>query len=269
MSGATFVETLRRSWKSALYWGIGFGSLALIQIIAIPDAEAIKQVAELMETLPPALVAMFGGEDTAFMATPDGYLAVQFFSFGLLILAAYAVINGLNVISSDEDRNILDMVLSLPVARWQIIIEKFLAYLVTSVVVVTLTLGGLWLGAQLTPSITYSMDRIAVATFNMLPSLVLVTAVTIFISALFRRRGLVTTLATTFVVGSYFLDALGLATGESGIGSLRAISFYSYYDGVEVVKTGLAWGNVALLLGISVVLIALSVVIFQRRDISV
>lgn len=270
MFGATFFETLRRGWKQTLYWGLGFGSLAFFQVVAIPDTEAIKQVAQLMESMPPALVRAFGGEDTAFMATPDGYLAVQFFGFGLLIITAYSVINGLNVITNDEDRNILDMVLSLPVARWQIIVEKFLAYLLMTIAVVALTFASLWLGAQLTPTVTYNMDRIMTTTFNMLPSLVLVLSTTIFLSALFRSRSLVTGLAAAFVIGSYFIDAIGLAVGEeSPLSSVRAISFYNYYDGTEVMRSGFDWGNILLLLGISGVLMAVSLIVFQRRDVSV
>jgi ABC-2 type transport system permease protein len=266
---ATFIETLRRDWKGAIYWGIGFAFIAFIRIVAVPDTESIRQIANLMETLPPALVSMFGGEDMTYMATPDGYLAVTFFGFGLLIIAAYSVTNGMNVISNDEDRNILDSVLSLPIARWQIIMEKLAAYLVLTLLVVLLTFGGIWLGAQLTPAVTYNLDRHLVATLNMLPSLILVLAFTIFVSSIFRRRSLVLAISAAFVIGSYFLDAVGAATEGAGVGSLRTISFYSYYDGAEVVRNGIMWGNVALLLAISAVLIGLSLVLFERRDVSV
>jgi ABC-2 type transport system permease protein len=244
--------------------------LALFQVVAIPDAEAIQQVATLMESMPPALVRAFGGEDVAFMGTPDGYLAVQFFGFGLLILTAYSVTNGLNVTVNDEDRNIMDSVLSLPLARWQIIIEKFAAYALLTVMVVAMTFGGIWLATLLTPSVTYNLDRIALATFNMLPSMVLVLATTIFIGAVIRSRTVATALASAFVIGSYFLDAIGLAVGdESSLSVLRRLTFYGYYDGVEVVRSGMAWGNVALLLAISALLVGLSVYFFQRRDVSV
>ena len=116
MTGAVFKETLSRGWRGMLWWGLGLGSLAFISIIIIPDVNALEQMATLMESLPPFLVQALGGGDISFMATPEGYLAVQYFSIALLFFAVYAVVSGLNVTSNDEERGILDVFMSLPLA---------------------------------------------------------------------------------------------------------------------------------------------------------
>ena len=42
---------------------------------------------------------------------------------------------GMRVTANEEDSGILDVVLSLPVRRWQVMVEKIAAYLVTIVMI--------------------------------------------------------------------------------------------------------------------------------------
>jgi putative exporter of polyketide antibiotics len=72
-----------------------------------------------------------------------------------------------------------------------------------------------------------------------------------------------------FVVGSYFVDFLGGAASGSLADALRALSFFSYYDATTVMQTGLNWGSVALLLGVTAALVAGALWFFQRRDVGV
>src|SRR5262245_38818129 len=104
MSGAVFFETVRRSWKGMVYWGVGLGLMAWLQTIIIPDVEALKKMADLMKSLPPFLLQAFGSTDIAFMSTPEGYMTLQWFSWAVLILAVYSVLSGLNVTANEEDR---------------------------------------------------------------------------------------------------------------------------------------------------------------------
>lgn len=60
--------------------------------------------------------------------TPEGIVAVSFFGKFALLFTAYPVVMGMRVTSNEEDDGILDVLLSLPVARWQVILEKFAAH---------------------------------------------------------------------------------------------------------------------------------------------
>jgi ABC-type transport system involved in multi-copper enzyme maturation permease subunit len=251
-----------------LWWGLGLGSLAFISIIIIPDVNALEQMATLMESLPPFLVQALGGGDISFMATPEGYLAVQYFSIALLFFAVYAVVSGLNVTSNDEERGILDVFMSLPLARWRLVFEKFIAYslLLAGAVLISFTL--MWFGIAITPALaTVSLSRLAQATFAMLPALLVVLAFTLFIAAVVRRRGLAIALSAVFVVGSYFMDTLGRAAPDTGASTLRSFSFFAYSDSTGVIQSGLTWTNILVLLGVTVVLLGGGIWFFQRRDV--
>jgi beta-exotoxin I transport system permease protein len=270
MSGAIFKETLRRSWRTALYLGLGVASMALYCMFIIPDDKTLKQVSGLVQSFP-VLVSALGGGDAAFLGTPEGMLNYAFFSWIVLLLAGYAVIAGLNITSSEEDRGIMDILLSAPVPRWRVVVEKFLAYMVVVAVAVLIGYGALIIGVQYT--IVRSMltigtpARFAESSLNMLPSTLIVLAFTALVATLIRRRNVAAAIASVFVVASFFIEMIGRSAPSAD--NLRLLSFYSYYDSAGVMKDGLAWGNVAGLLAVTVLMVAGAAWAFHRRDINV
>ena len=49
--------------------------------------------------------------------------------------------------------------------------------------------------------------------------------------------------------------------------TLRCLSFYTYYDSAAVIRSGLNWGNVLVLIAATIVLMAGGTWLFQRRNI--
>lgn len=269
MNGAVFTNTLKRNWRSMLYWGIGIGLIAYLQVALLPNTDSLQQMAELMETLPPVLLQAFGGGDVAAIATPEGYLSFRYFGFVLIVFAVYALIAGLNVTAAEEDKGILDVVLSQPLPRWRLVIEKFLAYALLILGMVIVSFLGLWLGVASTPAFAIDTMKLLQGSFNILPGALVMLAATTLIATLTRRRSTAGTIATIFLVASYFLDFLGRTVSETFVNSLSTLSFFTYYDGGNVMQNGLNWGNVVLLLGATALLTAGAVWAFQRRDIGV
>lgn len=268
MSGVVFRETLRRSWRGMLYWGIGLGFLGLVTILVIPNVDALQQIQKLMETLPPALINAMGMEDASQMATPEGFLGGAYFGRVILIMAVYAVIAGLNVTANDEDQGIMDVVLSLPLPRRYIVIERFAAYALMSSGIVALGFLGVYIGG-LSTGMGVATDKLIVANVNLLPSTLLMLAFTVFAGTFFRTKGSATAAAALFVIGSYVIDVIGEAARETVIAQLRVVSLFSYLDNAHVIQNGLNIGNVLLLLGVTAVLVVASVWSFQRRDVGV
>jgi len=107
---------------------------------------------------------------------------------------------------------------------------------------------------------------LAGAFLNLIPATLFVLCVTALLGTLFRR-GTAAGLATVLVAGSYFIDVLGRSADS--VSTLRYISFYSFYDGLTVLKSGIIWGNVIGLLTVGVACVAVAIVMFQRRDVGV
>jgi hypothetical protein len=112
------------------------------------------------------------------------------------------------------------------------------------------------------------MARVVQTVFNLLPSMMLILAFTLFVGAVVRRKRLAVGLATVFVIGSFMLDIVGSITRGSIAEQLRALSFFRYYDSTGVCRT--VWCGVrALLVVISIGLLGGALLAFQRRDICI
>lgn len=268
MRGVIFRETLRRTWWQMLYWGAGLGAMAMISTAMVPLFDAMK-IVDLLRGLPPVLLAASGLDaDVSAFATPEGIITVGFFGKFALIFAAYPVVMGMRVTANEEDEGILDVVLSLPVPRWQMMVEKFAAYLLTIVVIAAMVYAGLWLGTQLI-DVPLDMNRMAPMVLNLVPVLTLVMALTMFVAAVLRRRQVSLAVVTAFVLGSFMLDSVAGMVESSAATLLRRLSVFSYYDPGGVVQNGLVWTNVAALLVVSALLVAAALWFFERRDVGV
>ncbi len=267
MPGTIFMETLRRGWRGMLYWGAGMALYALITVSLVQDADLLKQFGELAQQLPLGLLQALGAsEEMLQQVTPTGFLGWRYFGFAIILVCIYAIIAGLNISANEEEAGILDLVLTLPVARGRVIVEKWAAYALLLTGIIALSFIGILVGIQATGQ-DMDIGLLLQATINMLPAALLVLAFTALVGGVFRNKALVTAAAALFLIGSYFLDTLGGMVSGSFFDQLRVISFFRYYDANGVMLHGLQWGNAALLVVVALVMVAGGLWGFQRRDI--
>ncbi len=267
MAWAVFKNTLRSDWRQILYWGVGLGFFGVFMLVAIPDIEALEQYQMMLESFPPAMLEIIGVSDASIIATPEGFVNFSVFGYGILVMAVFAVLAGMSITSSEEDEGIMDVLLSLPLPRWRVVVEKLAAYILITIGIVIAVFIMLWIGLQLSAYKEIDMGGIAANTFNLLPATLLMLVATMFFSVVIRYRGMAMAAAAAFVIASYFLDFLGGAASGALPDLFQKVSLFSYYDSVAVLNDGLNFGNVALLLGVALVLAVASVWAFERRDI--
>ncbi len=265
MSGQIYLQTLRRHWRGALLWAIGLGILANRTILLVPDVEALNQYAKVLETLPPAMLQMFGGVDLS-AATPEGFLNLSYFSFLPLILALYLVPMGLNATLNEEEEGIMDVVMTLPIPRWRLLVERLAGYITLLLGMVAICHLMLMAGFRASP-FEYNEAAVHAASLNILPASLFLLTLTIMLGTLLRRRPWVLSIIGVVVIGGYFIDVLGRAAATSAFNSLRVISFYAYYNSAEVFRSGLNMANVGVLLAFSALFVGVAVWGWQRRDI--
>ncbi len=266
MNGVVFFHTLRRFWTSALGWGLGFAFIGFYTVAVVPNVDMLEQYASILDSMPPALMQMFGLGDSAALATPGGFLGFSFYGYMMLFFSAFGVISGLNIISNDEDRGITDVLFSLPLSRWQVLLERFLAFTVITALIALLATVGI-LFATTTTEIAYDAGAIVVASINMIPAVMVVMAFTALVTGITRRRAISTAAAAGFVIASYFINTLGSAASESAAAVLRGLSYFNYYDGGNTLLYGLNPVNFAVMLIFSFAALAIGVLAFQRRDV--
>ncbi|MCY4464580.1 MAG: ABC transporter permease subunit [Chloroflexi bacterium] len=268
MLGSVFLETLKQTWKQMLAWGVGLAALALLVVIMVPlfDMQAMR---ELLESFPPMILAMVGvGSDLEIFATNEGFVALGFFGKSALVFAVYPVVMGMRISANEEDNGASDVLLSLPIARAQVLIEKFLAYAVSVVGVVLLIYLGLHVGV-LAGGVELDVARLAEITFYLIPLMVFVMAATMLIAVLVRRRTVALGIVTAYIIISYMLQTIGAAAEGTVAESVGAISFLTYYNAGEILSQGFIWPHIAGFLGLSLVMLLASLYRYEQREIGV
>ncbi|MDE2853666.1 MAG: ABC transporter permease subunit [Chloroflexota bacterium] len=268
MIGSVFIETLKTTWKQMVYWGVGLSAMAILVVIMVPLFN-MQDMRNLLESFPPVILAMIGvGQELEIFATNEGFVAIGFFGKSALIFAVYPVVMGMRITANEEDSGTMDVLLSLPIERARVIVEKFLAYGVSCVGVVLLIYLGLHIGV-LFGGVELDVLRLAEVTFYLIPLMVFIMAATILIAVLARRRVVALGIVTAFVIASYMLQTIGLAAEGTVAEPLGVISFLTYYNAGDILAQGFIWPHIAGYVGLSVLLLLASLYRYERRDIGV
>lgn len=269
MRGVIFLETLRRSWRQILYWGLGLMIWASFPFTVAPDEEALAGYAELIEEMPPALVSAFGLGDAGSLGTVEGFVGYSYFGYLLLIMSVFAVIAGLNVSANEEEGGMLDVMLALPLPRWRVIVEKVAAYSLMAGGIVGVGFLGLLLGdALLLPDYDVEPGRYLVGSLGVLPGTLFVLMMTAFLGTVLRRRATTMAAAGGLVAGLFMFDMVGRAAQSDAMDTLRQVSYFAHYTGAEVLRDGMTVGGLLAVLLVAVALFVASIVTFQRREIA-
>ena len=213
------------------------------------------------EQLPDVLVAMIGGAD---FATAEGFFQAEIFSITAPIaIGVVAVIMGARALAGEERQRTMGLLLASPITRRRVVLEKFGAIVVHSSVVGVGTFLGTWAGIAIA-GVDLSLGGVAAAS-------VLLVCFGIFLGGLALALSAATGIAAVATYGtvgiglvSYFAWAF-LPVNER-LADWAQLSPFHYFLGSEPLVNGMAWGDAAILLGLSVLIVGISLPFFDRRD---
>ena len=264
MPGTIFRKTLFDSRRSIVGWGIAAALLCVYIVLLYPYLNELEGFRQLVESLPPIVQGMLG--DVQDMFSPQGYLSAYLFNYAPLLLAAYGILAGASAVAGEEKRGTIDLLMSTPVPRWRVMVEKFAAFVVATLGVLALMFVGTVIALAVTPSLEISIGRLIEATLNIVPITLVFGALAFCLSAALPSRMSAGMWAALALVAFYMLSLL--APLSSALESVQGISPFHYYN-VQTLAQGIEWGGVAVLLAVSAVLMGLAVLGFERRDLAV
>lgn len=269
MTGAIFLETLRTAWRAALYAAIGLGLFGMYAMFLLPDTAGLSGFVKLMEAMPREMLQLAGIEDPAIIGTPEGFIGFAFFTYGAVMVSIYAVFAGLSITANDDDAGVMNMLLALPLPRWRVVIERAAAQAVFAVVIAMVGWGSLAAVGSFNPTAA-ALDpgTLLQASLAFVPVMLVVMMVTALLGVVIRRRSVAGAAAGAFVAISYLLDTVGGAAG-TGLGdALERASIFAYFDGTALASSGLDTAMVVVLTAVALLLTAVTVGLFERRDVS-
>lgn len=132
-------QALRDHRRGIVGWSVGVAVYAVMICAIWPTVRDSPSLLAAMRDYPEALKEVFGG-DAAGFATAAGFLNAELFSMMVpLFLAVFAIGFAAGTTGGDEERGLVDLVLSHPVRRTRVVVEKVGALVVGLVVVTGVT----------------------------------------------------------------------------------------------------------------------------------
>lgn len=265
--GVIFKRTLLDNRRSMFWWSFGLGLMGLYVVVAYPFIEGMEDFAKVMDS--PIFKAILGDIGELNWTTPEGFLGIELFSWIPLIFAVYAVMFGIGITGSEESNGTADILLSTPTPRWQLIVEKFLAYIVAVFVILGASVIAMWVAMLFTPEMQSVSIVMLWGMLNMIPPMLLIAALALFLATVLPSPGQAGAISAAIIAASYFLNSLADMTNSSVMKALQNLSFYKYYSPFTVLIDGINWGNFGLIVGVSAILFVLSIYFYERRDLYV
>jgi ABC-2 type transport system permease protein len=240
--------------------GVSLYVAFIVWYFSLLDPSAYEQIAE---SLPPAMLDAFGMQS---IGSIEGWLGGQIYTFlWLLGLGIYFAYASAAVIAGDIESDRMDLLLSFPVSRSQLLVEKFAALLLP-LIALNVVVGGVTYGLVLAIGETIDPMHLALAHLLSIPYLLVCAAIGTVLSVLADRSAVAERAAIGLIFVLWLVEsAVGAAEDFAWIQNLSPTHYYAptpvLIDGsYELVDTGIL---VAAFLG----LLVASQVLFQRRDI--
>ncbi|MDH3261540.1 MAG: ABC transporter permease [Acidimicrobiia bacterium] len=222
-----------------------------------------KTLLSFADQIPKELYA-FVGAGGGSMSTAEGFYEVE--TFGLMAPIAVMVVTvviGAQALAGEEQDSTMGLLLANPIKRSRVLLEKAWAMVVYAIAVGFFTFAGVWLGS-LIGGLGIGVGNIAATSF-------LATLVGLAFGALALALSAATGRVKVAVFGTVGVALVfhlvnSFASLNDTLAAWARWTPFNYYLNSHPLVNGMRWGDAAVLTGLTVVLVALSVVLFQRRD---
>jgi len=261
---SVYTKTLRDKRWFTTGWSIGFLALAGLMVSFYPAMHVDGSLDALLKNMPAALQGFVG--DLGNLKHFSTYLASQMFDVsGQILGGVMVIIVALSLTVAEEDAGQTRTLLSLPISRTSLLLQKWLAMAtIIGIVVSAMGVGVLLFQPLINEAINLAeLIRLLVMTWLLLVALGTVT----FAAAMATgKRSVAMLVGILVVVGSFILTTF--ATGVEWLQDYEMWSVFYYYPAVEIVTDGIKLSDVAVLGTLAVVPLVVSLLLFRHRDIN-
>ena len=200
-----------------------------------------------------------------------GILASSVIEIIPVILGIYAIITSTETLAGEEDSGTLELIVAMPLPRWEIVTAKAVAISTATLLIVAIAgaVNALMLSAiEASIEIDITPMQLFVATLSAWPLTLTFLMLGLFLGAYLPNRRTAALVTTAVFLTSYFGEML---TGSvQSLEVLRPLPLFYYFDSSAGLFTnGVQARDLAVLLGLAALFFALALLSFQRRDITV
>lgn len=259
------IQVIWRRRLSLLWWSVGVLAVDGLLAIAYPTVRDNSELDQTFAGLPPGVQAALGLEAGA-ITSPAGYLNSQYFANLLpILLLVFAIGLAAWSTAGDEAAGTLELLLSNPVSRARVSLERAGALVVELAALTGVAGLGLVLLAPATGLAQgLSVDRIVAAAAATGLLALAFSALAFAVGAATGSRSAAISTASAFAVALFTVE--GLAAQVSALRPIREASPWHWLLGTDPIRHGLLWQSWALPLLVSAALVCGGTLAFARRS---
>lgn len=260
-----FLQELRFRRIAIIGWGLGLCFFPVVYVGLYPSFA--DQMAGFQEILDLAFYQAMGIS----MGSFEDYMASTVTNLVPLILCIFAVANGTGTLAGEEDEGRLELIVTLPTPRWQIVAVKAAALVLALLIILSIVAAGAALTLQVISSqidTNVTPKNVFFSLLGALPLVLAVGMISLFLGAFSPSRRVASVISAVVVLVSYLGNNLsGLIESLEKIGPLFLFHYYKATG--EALKKGQSFENLLALSIITLVAFGLAMFFFQRRNITV
>ena len=256
--------------RSLIYWNLGTVLLVFLVMTMYPAVqEAGEGFNDLMDALPEEMKALFyGGSSDVGISTPAGWLNIEVYGLMLpFILIIYGIINAVNSIAGEESNGTLELLVTTPISRVQIAIEKFLAILLGMIVISSLYTLTVILFKNSFEMNSLQSSVIISAGFEVFILAIGYMAISYAIGAITGNKGLTLGLSFLITIVSYLWNGFHKFLPDV-LESTNNLSLFKYYSSIDTSNTSIDITELLVVSGLSLIIVSISIAIFKNRDLT-
>ncbi|HEX7498482.1 MAG TPA: ABC transporter permease subunit [Candidatus Limnocylindrales bacterium] len=261
---SVFGKTIRDLRWPTFWVAIGMGGITGYFALLFPTYSKLFDLNDMLAKMGPA--AKMLGASVGDASTLVGFLHIELFSMILpALMVTYAAGMASGFTAGEESRGTIDVLLSYPISRRRLVLEKSLAVLIGCIVAATAVLA-LGLAGAAASATALPWDKMAAALAMLVLLGLAFAAIALAFSAATGNRAGAIGLAVGLMVVMYLVDAL--ASIVDGLGVIRPLSLFRYYMGGDPLRNGLSVSDAGVLVAVVVAFVGIALVVFERRDLA-
>ena len=243
-----------------LVWGIALGVTSLFYVVLYPSFR--NSLDTYLQNMP-ATYLKFLGIEPGEAFDIGSWMSIEMFNLVLPIsLPFFAMVIGARAVAGAEERQELDVIMSSPIPRWLHVVSRSAVMAIGTLAILMVVALFTWCAALIV-GVDLPLRHIAAGTFSMWPFCMAFGSLALLLSTLVRRGAIALGASAGLLVAMYVLN--GIAGAVESVQQLRRLSLFSYLG--SAIQVGIHWVDFLGILALALVLVALAVACFQRRDI--
>jgi hypothetical protein len=267
MNWGLLIRALRESWPATLVLGLVLMAAEAILAFVLPKygAQLSEQFLQF-DFARGLLKAMLGTEVGDRIGSPLFHSIAWVHPVVLALTWAHALVSCTRVPAGEVDRGTVDVLLGLPVSRWEVFLSETLVWLICGTAILAAALGGNVIGALNLPAEQRpQLSRLLIVVVNLFSLYVAVGGLAWLVSSFSDRRDRALTVLFLALLALFLLNYLAEVWQP-----LQRIVFLSplhYHRPVNVLGNGSwPWKDIGVLLAVGSAMWAAAGVVFARRD---